>query len=229
MAVDHHMDILNAIDRFEDTKRKVRIAADALKPGILVSSSASLQSEAPQDYANFDLDEVRYSAGISLDLPVNRRRERNTYRASLVSFESSIRSLAQTLDNFKDRIEEGLRTVEQRRLNYLNAVASLEVAERRVEMNDMLYAAGRVQVRDVREALDQLISSKNGVTQTITAYLQARLQLLLDIGILPTDQPRFWLEDPLSPQLTPESRGPSPLQMPDDTLIPPDHFLEPLP
>jgi outer membrane protein TolC len=229
MAVAHHMDILNAIDRFEDTKRKVRIAADALKPGILVSSSASLQSEAPQDYANFDIDEVRYSAGISLDLPVNRRRERNNYRASLVSFESSIRSLAQTLDNFKDRIEEGLRTVEQRRLNYLNAVASLEVAERRVEMNDMLYAAGRVQVRDVREALDQLISSKNGVTQTITAYLQARLQLLLDIGILPTDQPRFWLEDLLSPQLTPESRGPSPLQMPDDTLIPPDHFLEPLP
>jgi outer membrane protein TolC len=229
MAVGQHMDILNAIDRFEDTKRKVRLAADALKPGLLLTGGADLQSEEPYDYTDFDLGKVRYSAGIALDLPVNRLRERNTYRASLVSFESSIRSLSLTLDNFKDRIEEGLRTLEQRRLNYLNAQASYEVAERRVEMNDMLFTAGRVQVRDVREAQDQLITSKNGLTQTITAYLQARLQLLIDLGILATESPKFWLEDPLAPRLTPDMRGPGPLQMPDNELIPPDRFLEPLP
>jgi outer membrane protein TolC len=229
MAVGQHMDILNAIDRFEDTKRKVRLAADALKPGLILTGGADLQSEEPYDYTDFDLGKVRYSAGIALDLPVNRLRERNTYRASLVSFESAIRSLSLTLDNFKDRIEEGLRTLEQRRLNYLNAQASYEVAERRVEMNDMLFAAGRVQVRDVREAQDQLITSKNGLTQTITAYLQARLQLLIDLGILATESPKFWLEDPLAPRLTPDMRGPGPLQMPDNELIPPDRFLEPLP
>jgi outer membrane protein TolC len=229
MAVGQHMEILNAIDRFEDTKRKVRLAADALKPGLLLTGGATLVSEEPDDYANFDLDQVRYSAGIALDLPVNRLRERNTYRASLISFESSIRSLGLTLDNFKDRIEEGLRTLEQRRLNYLNAQASYEVAERRVEMNDMLFTAGRVQVRDVREAQDQLITSKNGLTQTITAYLQARLQLLLDLGILSTEGSKFWLQDPLAPLLTPDMRGPGPLQMPDNELIPPDRFLEPQP
>ena len=229
MAIAEHMDILNAIDRFEDTKRKVRIAADALKPGLIVSGSATLQSDAPYDYANFNIDNVRYSAGIGLDLPLNRLRERNTYRASLVSFESAIRSLGLTLDNFKDRIEEGLRTVEQRRLNYLNAAASLEVAERRVEMNEMLFAFGRVQVRDVREALDQFISSKNGVTQAIAAYLQARLQLLLDLGVLPTSDRQFWLKDPLAPRLTPEMKGPGPLQMPEKELFPPNHFLDPRP
>lgn len=229
MAVDQHMEVLNAIDRFEDTKRKVRLAADALKPGLLLTGGATLASEEPDDYANFDLDQVRYSAGIALDLPVNRLRERNTYRASLISFESSIRSLGLTLDNFKDRIEEGLRTLEQRRLNYLNAQASFEVAERRVEMNDMLFTAGRVQVRDVREAQDQLITSKNGLTQTITAYLQARLQLLLDLGMLSTEGSKFWLKDPLASRLTPDMRGPGPLQMPDNELIPPDRFLEPQP
>jgi len=229
MTANQHMDILNAIDRFEDTKRKIRLAADALKPGLLLTGGATLVSEEPYDYANFDLNQVRYTSGIALDLPVNRLRERNTYRASLVSFESSIRSLSLTLDNFKDRIEEGLRTLEQRRLNYLNAQASLEVAERRVEMNDMLFTAGRVQVRDVREAQDQLISSKNALTQTITAYLQARLQLLLDLGMLATEGSKFWLQDPLAARLTPDMRGPGPLQMPDNELIPPDRFLEPLP
>ena len=66
-------------------------------------------------------------------------------------------------------------------------------------------------------------------TQTITAYLQARLQLLLDLGILATQGSKFWLEDPLASRLTPDMRGPGPLQMPDNELIPPDRFLEPNP
>ena len=93
----------------------------------------------------------------------------------------------------------------------------------------LAFTAGRVQVRDVREAQDQLITSKNGLTQTITAYLQARLQLLLDLGMLSTEGSKFWLKDPLASRLTPDMRGPGPLQMPDNELIPPDRFLEPQP
>jgi outer membrane protein TolC len=223
------MDVLNAIDRFEDTQRRVRIAADQLRPGLVASGSATLSSEPPYDYARFDLDEVRYSAGVSLDLPVDRRRERNTYRASLVSFESQVRSLSLTLDNFKFRIDDGLRTLEQRRLNFLNRQAALEVASRREELNRMLLEAGRAAIRDLRESQDQLITAQNGRILALVDYLRARLQLMLDIGLLHTEEERFWLKDPLAGRLTPEMRGPSPLQMPADTLIPPDRFLDPVP
>ena len=226
-AVSNHMDILNAIDRFEDSQRKVRIAVDQLKPELGLVSTASLQSESPYDYARFDINKLQYSAGLTLDLPVDRVRERNTYRATLIAFESQVRNLSLTLDNFRDRIDRGLRTLEQRRLNYLNSQTSLDVARRRVEADALRLEAGRVQVRDLRESQDSLIAAQNQVTSTLISYLQARLQLLLDIGVLNTQHPEFWLTNPLADWLTPEMRGTTPLQMPGDDVNPPDHYLEP--
>ena len=69
IAVERHMDILNAIDRFEDSKRKIRLAADQLKPGLNLFANATLQSEPPDNYADFDINKVRYTAGVNLDLP----------------------------------------------------------------------------------------------------------------------------------------------------------------
>jgi hypothetical protein len=61
------------------------------------------------------------------------------------------------------------------------------------------------------------------------AYLQARLQVLLDIGVADTATERFWLTDPLADKVPEESRGRTLLQTPRDELVPPDQFLEPEP
>lgn len=229
MAVEGHLELLNSIDRFEDAQRRIRIAADALKPGILLAGNASLQSEAPYDYANFDLDKVRYSGRVELDLPIDRRRERNSYRAALVSFESQIRSLALALDSYKNRVEEDIRTLEQRRLNLLNRQAALEVANRRQELNRELLTKGRATIRDLREAQDQLIGAQNARSLTLVDYLRARLQLLLDVGALRTEHDAFWLHDPLPQRNVPQDTSRSPLHMPDNTLFPPSLFLDPVP
>jgi outer membrane protein TolC len=227
LALAKHMDALNAIDRFEDAQRKVRVAADQLRADLKLFGNASWRSEPVTDYTSFDPSKISYGAGLSLDLPIDRLRERNDYRATLVSFESQLRSLSLTLDNFRDKIDRGLRTLEQGRLNYLNRRASLEVAQRRVEMNLMLLEAGRVQIRDLREAQDSLILAQNNLTSSVVDYLQARLQLLLDIGVLDTTTEEFWLKDPLQGRLTDAQRGPPPLQMPRDEVVSPNQFLEP--
>lgn len=227
LAVSNHMEVLNAIDKFEDSKRKVRIAANALKPRLDLFADASLTSEGDTDYTKFDPDKVRTGFGFELDLPLSRRTQRNDYRASLISFESQLRSLVSTLDGYKDRIERGLRTLEQQRLNYLNRQMALEVARRRVEMNQLLLEAGRVQIQQVRESQDALIAAQNEVTNSLVRYLQTRLQLLLDLGLLNAEHERFWLEDPVA-MLRPGIRpGKSPLYMPEDKLLPPDYYLEP--
>ncbi len=227
LAVQRHMDVLNTIDRFEDARRKVRIAADQLRPGLSFAGNASVSSEEPYDYTNFDFDQLRWSAGLTLDLPVSRLRERNTYRATLISFEAQLRSLVNTLDTFRNRLDRGLRTLEQERLNYLSRLEALRVAERRADMNQMLLAAGRVQIRDVREAQDALIQAQNNLTTALVNYLGSRFDLLLDAGILLNDVDQFWLKDPLAGQLDESQRGLPPLHMPDDQVTPPDTFLEP--
>jgi outer membrane protein TolC len=227
ICVQKQMDVLNAIDQFEDSKRKIRVAADQLRADVNVIGNARLASLSPDDYANFDPDKVVYTAGVTINLPVDRLPERNLYRRSLVSFESQLRSLSLTLDNYRDRIDRGLRTLEQARLNHDSAAESLKVAERRVENNVMLMEAGRATVRDVREAQDGLIQAQNNLATIYAQYLTARLTLLLNVGLIETRPDKFWLTDQLRGQLTPAQRGPSPLRMPDDNILPPEKFLEP--
>ena len=117
--------------------------------------------------------------------------------------------------------------MEQDRLNYVSAVESLKVAQRRVENNVMLMEAGRATVRDVRESQDGLIQAQNDLATIYAQYLAARLNLLLNVGVIDTRPDKFWLLDPLREQLTPAQRGPSPLRMPDDRVLPPERFLEP--
>ena len=54
VCVEKQMEVLNAIDRFEDSKRKVRVTADQLHPQLDLFANATLQSDPPYDYANFD-------------------------------------------------------------------------------------------------------------------------------------------------------------------------------
>lgn len=229
LAVERHLEILNAIDRFEDSKRKLRIAADQLKPGLLLSSSATIASDAPYDYTSFDLEKVRYNVGLALDLPVDRLRQRNTYRAAIVSFESQVRTLANTLDSSKRDIEDGFRNLEQARLNLLSRREALALAVRREESSRISFEAGRLQILDLRNAQDALISAQNNLIFTLVSYLQIRLGILLDIGVIRTEEPRFWLKDPLAEILTPDTRGRAPLEMPREELIPPHQFIEPRP
>jgi outer membrane protein TolC len=218
---------LNAIDEFEDAKRQIRLAADRFKPLLDLTGQASLASDAPTDLTDFDIDNLSYSGGFILQLPLETLPQRNAYRQTLIRFEQAIRSLGLTLDNFKQRIDGNLRTLEQQRLNILSRQAALASAERRLASSTILFQAGRREIRDVREAQDNLIGAQNDLTASIVSYLQARLQLLLDIGVMETDTARFWLGDPLAQLLQPDMRGTSPLEMPRDELIPPNQFLEP--
>jgi outer membrane protein TolC len=226
-CVEKQMDVLNAIDRFEDSKRKVRVAADRLRPQLDVFANAQLQSDGPYDYTSFDPNKVRYTAGLKFNPPLDRLVERNNYRATLVSFESQLRALGLTLDRFKDRIDRGLRTLEQDRLNHLNAVESLKVAQRRVENNVMLLEAGRATIRDVREAQDGLILAENDLATSYTDYLAARLALQLSVGVIDTRPQKFWMLDPFAGRLASGQRSAPPLRMPDNQVLPPESFIEP--
>lgn len=198
IATGRQMQILNAIDEFEDSKRKIKVSANRLLPDLNILADASLESDRPTDYTRFNADDVRAGVGVELNLPIDRLRERNNYRATLISFESQLRNLALTLDTLKDAIERGLRTLEQRRQTYEIQQGALAVANRRVLAATQLIEAGRAEVRDLVEAQDAQIAAQNAVTQAIVSYQDAMLRLLLDIGILETESPRFWLKDHLA-------------------------------
>jgi len=198
IGVTNQLEMLNSIDQFEDAQRKIRVAASGLKPGLDFFARADLDSEKPLDYTKFDINEVRVSTGLDLDLPIDRLAQRNVYRKVLVTFEQEIRALSLDLDDLRRDISEGLRNLDQLKQSYEIQKFELRLAERRVEREELLLQAGRSQIRDLLEAQDARIRSQNGVTQTLVDYHIARLNLLLRIGVLKTDEDRFWIaEQPL--------------------------------
>jgi hypothetical protein len=62
----------------------------------------------------------------------------------------------------------------------------------------MLLKAGRIEVRDLNDALDSQIAAQNSVTVALVSYQESRLQLLLDIGALNSESQNFWLKDHLA-------------------------------
>ena len=221
LAVQQRLPLLNTIDEFEDSKRKVRIFADALKPGVDFFAGATLVSDEPTDYTKFDLNKLNAAAGLRLDLPLDRVRERNEYRSALVSFEVELRRLTLELDRVRDRIEEGIRTLEQRRQTYFIQTNALALANRRVDSSTILLQAGRAEARDLIEAQDAQLRAQNDVTRAVIGYQEARLQLMLDIGTLNREKPQFWLQDHLAG--TPLSTAAVPLpEAAEKPVIPPD-------
>lgn len=226
LAVRRQLQVLNYIDQFEDSKRTVRIAADKLKPGLTLVGRVELESESPTDYTQFDADEVTAGVGLQLDLPLDRLPRANAYREALIAFELDLRTFTRQLDDLKNEIDRGLRTLEQRRLNYENQQNALLLANRRVESTTLLLEAGRAEVRDLIEAQDAQIGALNAVTVALVDHQETRLQLMLNIGTLQTDTPQFWLQDHLVGLPRAGTTEPATAATLDQPIIPPDQLFE---
>ena len=216
---------LNFIDQFEDSKRKVRIAADRLKPGLTLVGNAQLDSEPPDDYVEFNANKVAANVALQLDLPLDRLPRANEYRLALIRFELALRTFTRRLDDLRNDIETGLRRLENRRLNYENQKNALVLANRRVESTTLLLEAGRAEPRDLIEAQDAQILAQNAVTAAIVDHQQARLQLMLDIGALRTDTPQFWLRDHLA-NVLPGHTPAAPTPVTEQAIVPPDQLFK---
>ncbi len=226
IATGKQLQILNAIDRFEDSRRKVGVAADLLKADVKFVGDASLKSTPPTDYARFDPKQAAADVSLEIDLPIDRLRERNVYRAALITFESGLRDLTLTLDTLKESILKGTRTLDQRRQNFEIQRNALQLANRRVASATMLLEAGRAEVRDLVEAQDAQISAQNAVTAALVDYQKSRLQLLLDIGALKTEDPKFWLKEGLQTFLPPGRMVRAPAPQGEQAVLPPEQYFD---
>ncbi|MDB4419149.1 TolC family protein [bacterium] len=229
-ALEHRLPLFNEIDRFEDNKRQVAIAVNQLKAELNIVGSSSINNTGgPTDYADFDFKDVRTSVGLQLNLPLDRLRERNDYRATLINFESATRTLGQNFDELRNLLDRRIRELEQFRQSYEIQQNAVALAKNRVEGNQLRLKAGTVIFRRLSESQDALISAQNAETRALVDYLSARLNLLIDLGVLKTDQKRYWLKENPSKlkfkKAPPSLQKALPLEV-GDTVISPERLFQ---
>ncbi|MBI5684385.1 MAG: TolC family protein [Verrucomicrobia bacterium] len=229
IAVQHRLDVQNDIDKFEDSKRKIEVAANGLMPDLNIFASVKLNQPQGYDYSRFDVNQYQTVGGVELNLPLDRLRERNTFRGTLITFEQQLRSLSLSLDNIRNDVRVGLRTLEQKRKDFDIQAAAVKLANRRVESATLLLQAGRAQMRDLLDAQSSLLTALNAFTRVLVDYHAARWSLLTNLGVIRTDIDDFWMAEQPIPQAegagAPAAEAKVAAPAAKEDLIPPDRLF----
>nr|WP_321530625.1 TolC family protein [uncultured Desulfuromonas sp.] len=199
-ALQQRRDLRVEEGRVEDEKRAIRVAEDALRAGLTLlasgsdGSSRNLAGAATND-ASLDPDEGQYSALLNLDLPFERTAERNALRQAWLDYNVQQRSLEALEDNIKLQVRAAWRQLKEAQETIDIQSMALHVAQRRVESTNLFLRAGRIQIRDLLEAEDDLVLARNALVQAQVQYRITALELLRDLGTLTIDDQGDWLED----------------------------------
>lgn len=192
LALDNRLDLRTAVGEVYDAQRQVVVRADALRAGLTLGGSASVSDD--DDDGSLSFSGAQYAALLSLDLPIERTAERNAYRNSLIALERATRSVQSLEDNIKLSIRNQLRTLLESRESLKIQAQSVVVAEKRVRSSTLFLEAGRIQIRDLLEAQDDLLAAQNSLTSAVVSYRIAELALQRDLGLLRVNEKGLWQE-----------------------------------
>lgn len=194
VALAARLDYYNAQDRTEDAGRRVKVAANALKPGLDLVLAGRVDSTGQDHFQELDFRRARWNAGLDADLPFDRKSERNAYRAALIAYERALRDFSLEEDNVKFEVRAAWRNLEQARRNYEIALQSVQLNERRVEEQALLAELGRATALNQVDAQNDLTDSQNRLTDALVSHTIARLQFWRDMGILYVKKDGQWEE-----------------------------------
>lgn len=179
-------DLMNQRGALADDWRQIKLAADDLK--------SVLNLRATQTVSDFTFDESLTQLTATMDLPLNRRAQRNTYRQNLINYQASLRQLMLLEDNIKLSVRNDLRALSLDQEQYKVDVASAGLAYERVVSTELerRLGIGGVTARDYLQAQDAYISALSSVASRHINYIVDRMQLFLDTEVLTVNERGLW-------------------------------------
>ncbi len=193
-ALAQRLDLANTRDAVEDTARKLELAADGL--GVQLNLTGSLDVDSPDKtrFTRLQFQQGIYSLGWDVDLPLDRKNQRNSYREALISFAQRQRSYENEIDNVKLQIRNAYRQLRERAESYRIQQLSLKLAERRLENNQLLLDAGRADVRLLLDSQDAMVNAQNNLTAALVNHTISKLNFFRDVGVLQVRPDGMWEE-----------------------------------
>lgn len=181
-ALEYRLDLQNSRDQVLDSRRAVANARNGVLPDLDVNARVGLPTDpdVSEGGLSYDPDELSYSAGIMLDLPLDRLEERLRVRQSIIQLEQQIRGYEQDRDNVVIDSRASVRGVELARLQ-------LTLAERQVETNRRRQRGqeldrDNVTPQEIVDTQNALLSAENARDQALADLRVAILNYLLSTG-----------------------------------------------
>lgn len=195
IARAERLDMKNILDQLEDSKRGLRIALRNFLPDLNFGYNFSTTTGDDKDRVKLDFDNNTNDLGLSLGLPFDWTLRRNNYRRAMIGTEQSQRSQEQFQEQLILEVRDAWRELEESRIDYGIQLESLRLAERRVEMSALFLQSGRATARDLLEAEDELLASRNALTQALVSHTIQRLRFWNTIERLEIDEKGMWMDE----------------------------------
>ncbi len=200
VALVNRLDLYNQRDQVVDAERKIYVASNNLKPDVNLVLSGGLGSD-PNSGAAVplpELDNYNYSAGLDVDLPLGIKDRRNNYRATIINLDRAQRQLELAEDQIKLAINNDWRALDQAKRNFEISEIGVKLSESRVDEQQILKELGQGTSRDLVQAQEDLVSSRNQRTNALVQHTISRLNLWRDMGILYIQDAGKWEEKEVS-------------------------------
>ncbi len=187
LALEYRLDLQNQRDRLDDSKRSVLNARNALLPDLNVTGNVTFptKADAREGGAVYEFDDIRMSAGIRLDIPLDRQIEKLQLRQSMIALSRSQREYDRFRDELILDVRARTREIERARLNLLLAEERVKINLRRKEEQDLKPDEIDTQrqvdtANDLRDAETSRDRAKADLRNAVLDFLLASGQLRVD-------------------------------------------------
>jgi outer membrane protein TolC len=199
IALENRLDLRRSKEEVWDAQRRVLVAADNLRGELTLFGKTSIgegrgTSSTGSPNARLAPKEMPIEGLLTLDLPIERTSERNSYRNRLIDLNRAVRSYQKLEDDVKLQVRGQLRTLLEARENVVIQSEAVKLAEQSVKSTDMFLQAGRAEIRDVLDAEDDLLSARNSLDSALVNYRIAELAIQRDLGVLRVRVDGTWQE-----------------------------------
>jgi len=194
VALFNRLDFLTEKDQLVDSERGLRIAKNSLLPDLDLSLGYNFSTDANASFGNQKFDNRSYSAGLSLEIPIDQMSERNSWRRAEISHEARLRAFDEFKDGLVVEVISSLRELKRQRRTLDIQQQQIEDAARTVRIAELRFERGEIGNRDLLENQQNLLQAQNRLIDEKVDYEMTRLGLLKDLGILFIDERGMWVE-----------------------------------
>jgi outer membrane protein TolC len=178
LATQYRLDLQTARDQIEDARRRVSNAKNGLLPDVDLTGGYGVGSRAGDPLLDFQNRSQTYSAGVTIDLPVDRVAERNAYRASLIALQRSQRSYDLQRDQIAVNARDALRGIASAQTNLDIQAQGIEMAQKRLDNARELLKAG---VQSLGGNTQDAVNAQQALLEAQDSYSQARANLQIQV------------------------------------------------
>jgi outer membrane protein TolC len=201
IALANRLDLKNFLAQVTDAWRNVEVDANALRGFLNLIYNANLAS-AP-DHATlfrFDSSASIQQFGLQFQAPINRRVERNQYRADQIQYQRARRAYMLLRDQIVQQIRLDMRELTLNRRQFdigREQILSSSIQAEQAEDALLLPAeGGGVPVTlNLLTALNALLSARNGLILNWVSYETNRLTLYSDFDLMDIDANGVWTNE----------------------------------